>query len=469
MTKLSLFPFQKEAVDKLNDIRSVLIGDDMGLGKTVTAIALDVERRKKLDQPVKTLVVCPLSVVSGSDSSWTEHFRKWAPHLSVMPINNKNREPFMEAVEAGYFDVYICHWPMLRLEPELEKYPWFHVIGDEAHNLQNRKSAQTKALKKIKSMYKTGLTGTPVFNKPDDLWSILNWLYPKFWSSYWSYFKRYIEWADWNGYKQVVGVKNEEELMSQMRPFYIRRRKAEVLKDLPDKYYSTIKVELHSKQRKAYDAMKKDMIAWVGEHEHEPINAPIVIAQLMRLQQFACAYARLEHIGPHPQGARADFQEEVRTKVFLDDPSSKLDAVLNIVQSTDLPIVVFSQFSQMINLLGARLEKAGISHGIYTGSVKKTERDRIVDNFQNNKLRVFAGTIKAGGVALTLTNSNTVIFTDRDWAQSLNIQAEDRLHRIGQKNATQVIDIVADDTLDAERLDGIAMNWAVVKQLLGEL
>lgn len=433
-------------------------------GKTVTAIAIDAEKRKSFDHPAKTLVICPLSVIN----TWVRHFADWAPHLNVIAINNKNRKPFMEAMENSFnnafsigYDVFIMHYPAVRLEPDVAKYPWFHVIGDEIHSLQDRKSSQSKAVKKIKTFYKTGLSGTPVFNKPDDLWSILNWLYPKYWRSYWSYFKRYIKWVEWNGYRTVIGVENEEELQNLIAGFYSRIKKKEVLPDLPDKYYSTLKIQMHPKQAKAYKAMKKDMLAWVGEHEHEPINAPVIIAQLIRLQQFASAYAELD--------ITEDKYGEQKVRVRLSEPSTKIDAVMEIINETDEPIVVFSQFSQMVELLAQRCEKAGISCGLYTGSVAKDDRDRIEDEFQAGKLRVFAGSIKAGGLGLTLTASSTVILLNREWAQSLNEQCIDRLDRIGQKNAVHVIDIEAEDTIDVERNMGIAMNWQVIKRLLGEL
>ena len=465
----------------------------LGLGKTITAIALDAEKRKSFDHQTVTLIIAPLAVLS----SWQEHLAKWAPHLKVMVINNKNRRPFMEAMEMtfqnGYgYDVFVMHYPAVRLEPDVAKYPWFHVIADEVHALQDRKSQQTKAVKKIKAFYKTGLSGTPVFNKPDDLWSLLNWMYPKYWKSYWGYFKRYIKWVEWDGYRTVVGVNNEEELQALMAGFYIRRKKEEVLSDLPEKYYTTIKVKLHTQQARAYNQMKKEMLAWIGEHEDEALQAPVVIAQLIRLQQFASAYAEIEQyevqvkdydidpldidrfredgikIYQERDGRFYTFVTETRTRLTLADPSSKLDVAMEIIQSTDEPIVVFSEFAQMINLLGARLEKAGISYGLYTGSQSRADRDRLVQDFQDGKVRVFAGTIGAGGVGITLTRSSTVIILNRNWAQALNQQAIDRLHRIGQKNAVHVIDIVAEGTIDEERNLGIELNWRIVKRLLGE-
>lgn len=456
-----LFPFQKDTVLKLYERRGSLIAHDMGLGKTVTTIALDVIRRMRFDKRATTLIICPLSVIN----NWATHYAKWAPHLKVCVIDNKNRKPFMAAMEDTFttgvgYDVFIMHYPAIRLEKDVSRYPWFHVVCDEVHALQDRKSSQSKAVKLIPAFYKTGLSGTPVFNKPDDLWSILNWLYPKYWKSYWGYFKRFIKWVEYDGYRTVVGVNNEEELQKLIAPFYSRIKKEEVLTDLPDKYYSVVKVPLLPLQAKAYKQMKKDMLAWVGQHEDEAVNAPVVLAQLTRMQQFASAYAEVVKEG---EG------DDVKSRVLLSEPSNKLDAVMEIIKDSDQPVAVFSQFAQMVELLAARLEKAGIPHGLYTGKVPKAERDQMVDDFQAGKLKVFCGSIKAGGVGITLTAASTIIILNREWAESLNEQVIDRLHRIGQKNAVHVIDIVSEGTIDTERNLGIAMNWNVIKKLLGEL
>jgi SNF2 family DNA or RNA helicase len=211
-----------------------------------------------------------------------------------MVLQPRNRIRFFESLFTDAHDVYIVHWQVLRLMPELADIEWFHVIGDECHALQNRKSKQTLAAKKLKAYYKTGLSGTPAYDKPDDLWNILNWLYPKFWSSFWRYYNEHVLFVESNGYRVIVGVHNVEKLQQEMSGFYLRRRKQDVLLDLPDKYYTEIQVPLDPKQKRAYDTMKRDMLAWVGENENEPIAAPVVIAQLTRMQQFSDAFGELE-------------------------------------------------------------------------------------------------------------------------------------------------------------------------------
>lgn len=355
--------------------------------------------------------------------------------------------------------------PVYNIETGTGNYFANGVLIHNCHALQNRKSKQTLSAKKIKGVYKTGLSGTPAYDKPDDLWSILNWLYPKYWTSFWRYYDKHIKYIEQDGYRVIVGVNNVEDLQQEMAGFYLRRRKQDVLLDLPDKYHTEIVVELDPKQKRAYQEMKKNMLAWVGEHEDEPVAAPVVIAQLTRLQQFSDAYGELEKV---PKMDRETGQEYHEWRMRLSEPSSKLDAVMDIISSTAAQIVVFSQFSQVIELLAQRLEKVGIPSGIFIGSTSSEDRKTIIREFQAGKLRVFAGTIAAGGIGITLTAASTVVFIDRSWSASLNIQAEDRCHRISQKNAVQIIDIVSRNTLDAKRIQKINLAWGWIKRLIGD-
>lgn len=449
---LQLYPFQQYSIDRLKDVRSSLIGDDMGLGKTIQGIALDIERRKMADEweRGKTLVITPLGVIP----SWKKQFEKWAPDLKVMAINNRNRMPFEEAVEFGSHDVYVMHWDALRLMPVLAQQKWFHIIGDEIHKIQNRKTKVTLALKNIDATFKTGLSGTPAYDKPDDLWSVLNWLYPTYWTSYWNYFDHHVLWVDYNGYKQVIGIANELELQEKMRGFYIRRKIEEVRPDLPDVIPDQRYVDLTPKQRRAYNQMRDSMLSWVGENEDQPVNASVVIAQLTRLQQFASAHATFNDEG----------------KLVLADPSSKIDSALEILDSTDRPVVFFSQFSQVIDLFCKRLEANGITYGKYTGGTGPKDRERIIDEFKNGKLRVFAATLGAGGTGLDGLQeaSSTIVFFDRAWSHSVNNQAIGRLYRIGQEKAVHIIDLIATGTIERKRRDKIELEWQWIRQLLGE-
>jgi SNF2 family DNA or RNA helicase len=448
-----LYDFQIDCLDKLKDAEGALIGDDMGLGKTYEGLALDAYHRgwdhlwstRKL-----TLVVAPQTVLP----SWKQHVQELTD-LNVHVIDPKARKKSWEGFVADKGDILLVHWEALRLMPELREVYWFHIIADECHRMKNRKAQQTRALKALKSKFKTGMSGTLVINQPDELWSPLNWLYPNDFKAYWRFFERYTEYEIRYpaGYRIVTGPKNVVELQKKIEPFFVRRLKKDVLKDLPDKYYSPLWVDLSGPQRKAYNTMRKEMIAWVGEHESTPLVAPVVIAQLVRLQQFSAGYM--------------EWNDELE-KFTLSEPSSKLDALMQILEDNpNEQVVVFSQFKQLVKLAERRLQTAGIPFATITGDTSQTERGRAVERFQGGEARVFVGTISAGGVGITLHAASTVVFLDRGWSPATNAQAEDRLHRIGQKNAVNVVDIMAINTVDLGRKQKLEMKWSWIRQLLG--
>jgi SNF2 family DNA or RNA helicase len=390
------------------------------------------------------------------------------------------------AVKAGKYDVYIMHWDVVRLVSVIKEVSWFHVIADESHRIGSRDAQVTHHAKKIPRRYLTQLTGTPCTARPEQFWSLLNWSKPKVFTSYWRFFNYHVVHQDHaangnclvpgcgkfhkTGFKVIVGIRHEDELLDAIEPYYVRRLKEDVLEDLPDKYYTEIKVDLHPNQRRVYNEMRDDTLAWVGQHQDEPLAAAAIVAKLVRLQQFACAYAKLETVTVRRRGILpGEYFDEEQKKVRLIEPSSKLDAVMEILDANpERQFVVFSQSKQVINLLAVRLAKAQISHGLLTGDTPQEIRGPMVHAFQQGRLRIFCGTIGAGGEGITLTAASTVIFLDRSWSPARNRQAEDRLHRIGQKNAVQVIDIVATDTVDRGKLQKLEQSWQFIKKLLGD-
>jgi SNF2 family DNA or RNA helicase len=493
---LNLHKFQYPTVTKLAPHKSVLIGDDMGLGKTVEAIALDVLRRRvwRCDYSAQTLVITKSSVLG----VWERHYNQWAPYLKVVSIDPKNRPAFVRALMARdakgrpVNHVFVMHWQAVRLlQKELSAVKWFHIIGDECQNMKNRKAQTTRAVKTMRPYYKTLMSGTWADNKPEDTWQPLNYLWPHHFSSYNQFvdyhviYKRHHADDDCNNgaghnpntrpYNETMGVANEKEILDFIDHAYVRRLKKEVLKDLPDKYYSTIEVDLYPVQRRAYNDMREIMLAWIGEHESEPVAAPVVIAQLQRLQQFAIAHARLEKILRRKKDCEFCTKAgEARCKghdhwvVRLAEPSAKLDAVMDLLEESTEPLVVFSRSKQAINLLVTRLAAKGIPTGVLTGDTPMVDRDQLVQEFQAGKYRVFASTIQAGGDGITLTRASTVVFLDREWSPSKNKQAEDRLHRLGQDNAVHVIDIVGRDTLDKHRNSKILLKWSWLRKVMGD-
>jgi len=498
-------PFQQEAIDKFSQpqIVSRLLGDDMGLGKTVTAICLDLENRRqeaekgRRQSSMMTLIVAPLAVTE----SWVRHVNLLAPQARVVVCDPKRRGDFLHELKkppsrrAHYF---IVHYEAMRLMvSELKKYTWFHIIADECHRIKNRKAQVTNALKALTAEKKTGCSGTPADDRPMDLWSVLNWLWPTVYRSYWKFDKHYCvyetetNWGTGGAFRKFAGVQNAQSLHKEMEPWFIRRLKEDVIKDLPDKIYTDVWVDLDPKQRRAYNQMRDDMITWIEQQDKlVPLPAAVVVAQLTRLQQFALGYMETYTVERHvkekhiPERHRIDKVTGepyvIPAKVIkahivkedkwrISDPSAKIDALMSILEDNpNQQVVVFSQFKSVLHLLGKRLEKAKIPHGLYTGDQNKQERDKLIDDFQAGKVRVFAGSIAAGGEGITLTAASIVVFLDRSWKPSKNRQAEDRLHRIGQKNAVQVIDIMARNTVDLGRRQRLIQKWQWIREILGD-
>ena len=462
----TLFPHQEEAVRKLMMQPNVGFFDDMGVGKTVEGVALDLVRRKQKWPTKKTLVVTLSGPVV---NSWERHYHEWAPKLSVVTLDPKNREKSWKAFIQQDADVFIMHWDAVRLMPQLQDINWLHIIADEVHKIMHRDSAMSKNLKKIKAPYKTGLSGTPTSGAPHLLWSILNWLYPKEFRSYWKFFEAYVASVDVivdpNGgrsFKKIVGPKNEVELQGIMAPFTVRRKLRDVRKDMPDMLPpEEIFVEMGPEQKKAYKQMKDDMVAWVANNrtdsdELDPVVAQAAIARLMRLLQFASAYARIDDEG----------------FIKLSEPSTKLDAVMQKIDaalSEGTKLVIFSDFRQLIELLNARLDKADIPYVTIHGKIKSTDRDLAVQEFQNGETLIFTGTLGAGGTGIDLFASSRLIFLNRNWSPLQNQQAIGRVDRIGQTEAVQITDIITSDTIETEKLQTVALKWTWIQKVLGDI
>lgn len=426
---ITLYPYQKEAVETMKGKPSYLESDDMGLGKTVITLAEMSETLGGFEGR-RVLIVCPNSV----KGVWSSHVAQMIPEARVHVIGNTNHRTdaakFHDDPDAN---VLIVHWDALRILSRLPQEKWDAIIADEAAALKNRKTLRTKALKKLRATYKRALTGTPMINRPDDLWSILHWLWPRDFGSYWKFFHEFSDAVKHPqyGFWMFKGPKNEPALHALLTPRMVRRKKSEVLKDLPEKYVTTLEVDLDPKQRRAYDEMKRRSLAVV--EPGTPVAAPVALAQLTRLRQFADSYIEVS-----PEGA-----------IHMAEPSPKLDALMELVESMNgRPVVVFSMFRQMIDLASARLKAADVDHRVMIGDTPSETRTEMIADFQAGKFQALLATIQTGGVGITLTAADTAIFLDESWSPADNAQAQDRLHRIGQRNAVQIIKIQSKNTVD---------------------
>jgi len=460
---IELYPFQKEGVEAMLDKPYFLLADEMGLGKTVQA----VDELKRYG-PDRVLIVCPKT----PRTVWEDHLEGVMPTLM---LDGPTRERF-EEYDGG---ACIINYDALRLLPDLRFVgAWDYVIADEAHAIKNRNAKRTKHLKRIKASHRRALTGTPIINRPDELWSILHWLDSKRWSSYWRFFETYVKYVDSGyGYKIVIGPKNVDELKRELEGIHIRRLKRDVLTELPDKTYQYLKLDLTPKQSKAYDQMKKRSLAWIDqEPDDKPLPAPVVISQFTRLRQFADSYCRIDDcvlcdgsgVGSGPD-SKCKRCRGSGIKVTMEEPSNKIDALMELADEGE-PLVVFSQFKQLINLAAKTLSHRGIPSYVLTGDTSTENRRKFIDEFRRGEgAGVFLAQIDAGGVGIDglQERATTCVFLDRSYSPAINAQAEDRLHRHGQKNAVNVIIMQSIGTIDMAVETKLDRKKSWIKSIIG--
>ena len=452
-----LWDHQVDTVKKFENEDQVLCAWEMGTGKTIFGIERDLHLRAQ-GAIESTLVVAPLA----THSSWVKAIKREAPNLTISKINPKKRAQFYDPK----VDVHIMHYEALRLMPEL-KHKFDHGIFDECHRLKNRNAQQTKAAKKLKIPYLTDMSGSPVTDRPNDIWSILNHLHPDDYSSYWRFFHTFVDaYRSDDGYWIVRGPNQRWMLdgLDLIEPFYSRILAKDCL-DLPDILRTTIEVELTPTQRKHYDKMNKEMITWLKKQDSDelsPMLAQIVIAKLQRLQQLALANMQVA-----PDGS-----------FTMSLPSAKLDVAMQMITDNDTEsFLVFSQFKQPLELFAEMLNKRPKNRGgpipnvLFTGEVPHFQREANLKKFIEGEARVFLATFGAGGEGVDGLQSacRTAIFLDRDWSPMRNDQAEKRLHRGGQENKVHIVDIIARNTVDIERFRKIRLKKKWVLQTLGDI
>jgi SNF2 family DNA or RNA helicase len=497
---MELFDFQLKDAKKLYKAGCGLNANEMGTGKTVEAIQIDKwwARVKVNPERLPTLVIAPINTFDG----WIDRYFDLDPDADVVVVERtpQGRKEFAQKITKKQGDVFLCNYESARIlqgmNSQFRTLRFNSVIIDECHRIANRKSQTTKAVQYIgkRARFRLALSGTASGDKPENLWTVLNWLYPRVFTSYWNFVKRYcLEEAETRymkgkdgatrevSYKKIVGANPETilELHHLISPFYVRHLKRErccqdhpngVMEQLPPKTYDKIWVDLNSQQRRVYEQMRKEMVAWVGEHEDSPLVASVVVAQLVRLSQIALATPEV-----HEETVvdREGKPKQV-TKVRLTLPSAKLEALLELVKDNpDKKFVVFSSSKQICYLAQKYMGEHGVGSFVLSGDTPTGQREGMVRRFVEaspNELQLFISVIKAGGEGIDGLQhaTDTAVFLDRDPWTIKNQQAEDRLHREGQKDTVQIIDIMARNTIDVGRRERDFTKWQAIKFFLGD-
>ena len=406
-----------------------ILADDMGLGKTLQMIA--VLLAAKLEGKTGTsLIVTPASLVF----NWGEEFKKFAPELKVTLAAGTQAERQKRLEESVHSDVLITSYDLLKRDAALyEGREFLYQVLDEAQYIKNHTTAAAKAVKVIKSRFRFALTGTPIENRLSELWSIFDYLMPGFLYGY-DTFRREFE---------IPVVKNNdqeamERLQRMVGPFILRRLKQDVLRDLPEKTEEVRYVQMTGKQRKLYDGQAIHLRSLLDHQSEEEFNNSRfqVLTELTRLRQICC----------DPALCFEDYGDE----------TAKTDACMELVQSAvdgGHRLLVFSQFTSMLDILSSRLDGEHVEHFMITGATPKEKRLQLVNAFNGGAVPVFLISLKAGGVGLNLTGADMVVHYDPWWNLAAQNQATDRAHRIGQQKNVTVYKLITKDSIEEKVLE----------------
>tara|TARA_B100000925_G_scaffold9385_2_gene6793 strand:- start:38238 stop:40850 length:2613 start_codon:yes stop_codon:yes gene_type:complete len=429
----TLRPYQQDGFEWLQFLREQELGgilaDDMGLGKTIQTLCHLHYEKESGRANLPSLIVAPKSVVP----NWEKEAKRFAPSLNVLALQGGSRKKYYEVL--SYTDLVVTSYPvLLRDAEELLSQPFHYVVLDEAHTIKNTTSQVTKVAYRIDARHRLCLSGTPIENNLGELWSLFHFLMPGYLGSEDSFNRCY----------RTPIEKNRDEglrkrLAERVAPLMLRRTKSLVATDLPPKTEIVRTVELWPKQAELYEAVR----AAVSREVHEEIERfgmektkLLVLDALMKLRQV-CNHPRLLKL-PSAQRAKS---------------SAKMDLLMEwlpLMLEEGRRILIFSQFTGMLDLIEEALRKEGIRFLTLTGQSK--DRGKLCDDFQSGKAPVFLISLRAGGTGLNLTLADTVIHFDPWWNPALEAQATDRAYRIGQQNPVFVYKLITAGTIEEKIL-----------------
>ena len=460
--KLPLRPFQIIGHKFLRNSRSCLLVDEMGLGKTIQVIST-FKTLKEEGRVFKMLVLCPASV----KGAWVKDIVKFTD-LKYQLVEG-NFEARKKLYANGYdilimsYDTYLTDFGVKDKPKNEDKVkerlpvPMIDVLCcDECQRLVRVKNKTTQSIYLLKQAldlkYIYLLTGTPIINRIEDLWSLLHIVDPEIVGEFWQFRNRYCEMV----FKEitmldkakrkmgifekitkkipkVVGYKNLDELKVKIDPYYIRREKKEVLTDLPDKIFETYELELTNTQRKFYNFLKNDFF---NQFKGADVSVANVLVWFIRAKQLCDSVELLD-----PELRDSSKMKEMK------------DLLEDLIDNDNHKVVLFSQYKEMTDILVREFQKY---NPIYLhGKVKDSDRPLLIDAFQEDlAYKLFISTLRAGGLGITLTAADIVIQYDKWFSPAANNQAVDRVHRIGQDKPVTVIDFICKDTIE-ERIERI--------------
>ncbi|MEG1775133.1 MAG: DEAD/DEAH box helicase [Clostridia bacterium] len=405
-----------------------ILADDMGLGKTIELIALLQSDLESDAEKQPSLIVCPASMVL----NWRNELERFAPEIPTRVVigTADARNKLIAGIEPG--EVVLTSYDLLKRDVErYENHAFRYFVLDEAQFIKNQSTKGAQAVKRINGEHRFALTGTPIENRLSELWSIFDFLMPGYLFSY-AHFRAQYE-------QPIVRDASDDartRLQRMISPFILRRLKRDVLSELPPKVTTITPVALKGEQQTLYAAYAQNVLESLRSLSDRDGQGKIqIFAMLMRLRQICC----------DPSLCYENYGGD----------SAKLEVCLELLEQArdgGHRVLLFSQFTTMLDLIAARLTQAGISFYMLTGATKKETRMELVNRFNSDDTIVFLISLKAGGTGLNLTGADTVIHYDPWWNLAAQDQATDRAYRIGQKRSVQVYKLIAKQTIEERML-----------------
>ncbi|MFD1851501.1 DEAD/DEAH box helicase [Oceanobacillus bengalensis] len=416
--------YQKQGYRWMKQVASYgfggILADDMGLGKTIQSITFIVSELKQIREGNKpVLIVCPSSLTY----NWQAEIMKFSPEIQAIIMDGKKVERTKLQKEIKDMDVLITSYPLLRSDIIWYEKQEFHtVFFDEAQVFKNPMTQTARAVKKLNASHRFALTGTPIENSLEELWSIFHVVFPELFL----------------GLKEYSNL-TKKQISRRIRPFMLRRVKEDVLHELPGKNETIVFSELLPEQKTLYASYLAKLRHETLKHlDKETIrkNRIKILAGLTRLRQICC----------HPALFIDGYEGE----------SAKFRQLMQIAQESKFAgrrVLIFSQFTKMLQLIGKEFAYQGRSFFYLDGKTPSEERIELCNRFNKGERDIFLISLKAGGTGLNLTGADTVIFYDSWWNPAVEEQAADRAHRIGQRHSVEVIKLVAKGTIEEKMND----------------
>ena len=446
--KATLRPYQQRGLDWLWFLNRYSLGgvlaDDMGLGKTVQALAV-LLKSKKMEGRKPSLVIVPASVVV----NWQEEAERFAPSLAVLDLTGSGRAEKFDTIEDH--DLVVTNYALVRRDIDrLAEFEFRYVILDEAQNIKNPESQTARATKRLRSLHRLALTGTPIENRLSELWSIFDFLTPGLLGSL-PKFRQTFE--------MPIAVRGDRDAEARLRrrvfPFILRRMKQEVADDLPEKIEAVLHCELLPEQRALY----RDVLALTRKKLFEQIDAQglershiSILAALVKLRQVCC----------HPRLLKLPVEDEKLVSAKLD----MLQEMVHELVSEGHRALIFSQFTEMLAIIREWLDDEQIEYEYLDGSTR--DRAERVKRFNEDPtVPLFLISLKAGGTGLNLTGADYVILFDPWWNPAVEDQATDRAYRIGQTRNVFAYKLIAKGTVEDKLLELQSRKRDLVAGVLG--